>query len=127
MSKFYIFIILFFSLISCKEDNWEGNIPVLELETQTVDFPIDGGYKSIIVNTNKDNWTIKADIETRSWCDVSKEIGEIDKLNITVLPNPDYDKREGIITLELEGLTVDFIVRQLGKGKCILVSPETIF
>lgn len=127
MSKIYIFIILFFSLISCKEDNWEGNIPVLELETQTVDFPIDGGYKSIIVNTNKDNWTIKADIETRSWCDVSKEIGEIDKLNITVLPNPDYDKREGIITLELEGLTVDFIVRQLGKGKCILVSPETIF
>ena len=120
MKRILLFAIPILSLFlfSCTED------PVLTLKSgnNTIDISADGGSASISISCNN-AWDATA---SASWIKVSPSSGLAGDSNIaiSVSPNTDASERQGVVTVQSEGLTVNVNIKQAQANAIILSQKE---
>lgn len=102
------------ALYACKEKEVEPVVdPVLELSTESFTISSQGDEKVLYITANN-AWTIETDVD---WISLGADGGEAAEekqmVKVYVDPNPEYEERNGIITVTSGELTEDVQVTQL--------------
>ncbi|MGQ1928973.1 M60 family metallopeptidase [Ornithobacterium rhinotracheale] len=117
----FIFLILIgiIGIISCK-DNEES--PSLEVLTQSLSFPTEGGTKSVEVKTNVSGWFVSLP-KGQTWLKAKKN-GSV--VEITAERNLQHGERSANIKVKAGTLVRNIQVQQLGNDASILISQSAI-
>lgn len=106
-------------LVGCTED------PVLTLRSgnNTIDIPSNGGSASISISCNN-TWSASS---SASWITVSPSSGAAGDCNITITTaaNSETVERQGVVTVQSEGLTLNISVKQ-AEANAIILSQKDV-
>ena len=105
-------------LFGCTED------PLLTLKSgnNSIDVPADGGSASITITCNN-AWSASANA---AWIRISPTSGAAgdNNISITVSPNTEAVERQGVVTIQSEGLNINVNVKQAQANAIILSQKE---
>lgn len=105
-------------LLGCTED------PILTLKSgnSSIDLPSDGGSASVTISCNN-AWSASSNA---SWIKISPSSGSAgdSNISISVSSNSDATERQGVVTVQSEGLTLNINVKQAQANTIILSQKE---
>lgn len=126
MKKLYLLTMLaviFASIFtSCEKDTTDADTPkpptaYLEIETDTVFFSSEAAENRIVAVSAIDNsWIASCEQEDATWCKVNtakNSLGE-KEIKISVQQNEDTIARECTVTVTLDAISKEFVVKQMG-------------
>lgn len=123
---FFNALMLLLSLLalgtSCSDGEETEVIPVLEVETQTMNFDAKASSQEIQITTNIPDLKVQVDEDARDWCSASIEG---DKLVVSVLTNNNEGVRTTTVIVYRKAKSRKITISQLGNGLAILVDPKS--
>lgn len=122
---FFNALMLLLSLLalgsSCSDGEETEAIPVLEVETQTMNFEAKASSQEIQITTNIPDLKVQVQEDAKDWCSASIDG---DKLVVSVLDNNNEGVRSTTVVVYRNAKSKKITVSQLGNGLAILVDPE---
>ena len=106
---------------SCSDGEETEALPVLEVETQTMNFETKSSSQEIQITTNIPDLKVQVDKDATDWCSA---IIDGDKLVVSVLDNHNKDVRSTTVIVYRKSKSRKITVSQLGNGLAILVNPK---
>lgn len=106
---------------SCSDGEETEALPVLEVETQTMNFETKASSQEIQITTNIPDLKVQVDKDATDWCSA---IIDGDKLVVSVLENHNKDVRSTTVIVYRKAKSRKITVSQLGNGLAILVDPK---
>ena len=106
---------------SCSDVEETEAIPVLEVETQTMNFESKASSQEIQITTNIPDLKVQVQEDAKDWCSASIDG---DKLVVSVLDNNNEGVRSTTVVVYRNAKSKKITISQLGNGLAILVNPE---
>lgn len=106
---------------SCSDGEETEAIPVLEVETQTMNFEAKAASNEIQITTNIPDLKVQVQEDATDWCSASVDG---DKLVVSVLANNNEDVRSTTVIVYRKTKSKKITISQLGNGLAILVDPK---
>lgn len=106
---------------SCSDGEETEALPVLEVETQTMNFETKASSQEIQITTNIPDLKVQVQEDARDWCSA---IIDGDKLVVSVLDNHNEGVRSTTVIVYRKAKSRKITVSQLGNGLAILVDPK---
>lgn len=106
---------------SCSDEEDKEVLPVLEVETLTMNFDAKASSQEIQITTNIPDLKVQVQEEARDWCSA---VIDGDKLVVSVLNNNNEGIRSTTVIVYRKAKSRKITVSQLGNGLAILVNPK---